>query len=85
MVSRAYPDRAPLAELVDALDSKSSSERSAGSIPAWGTILFRATPPTYRIAPPVLGEHTEAILADVLGLGSGQIGKLVDAGVVAQR
>jgi hypothetical protein len=28
---------APLAELVDALDSKSSSERSAGSIPAWGT------------------------------------------------
>ena len=29
---------APLAELVDALDSKSSSERSAGSIPAWGTI-----------------------------------------------
>lgn len=29
--------RAPLAELVDALDSKSSSERSAGSIPAWGT------------------------------------------------
>jgi hypothetical protein len=26
-----------LAELVDALDSKSSSERSAGSTPAWGT------------------------------------------------
>jgi 2-methylfumaryl-CoA isomerase len=33
---------------------------------------------------PVLGEHTEAILADVLGLGSGQIGKLMDEGVVAQ-
>ena len=28
---------APVAELVDALDSKSSSERSAGSIPARGT------------------------------------------------
>jgi hypothetical protein len=28
---------APVAELVDALDSKSSSARSAGSIPARGT------------------------------------------------
>jgi 2-methylfumaryl-CoA isomerase len=35
-------------------------------------------------AAPVLGQHTEEILADLLGLGSGQIGKLVDAGVVAQ-
>ena len=31
--------RAPLAELVDAPDSKSGSERSAGSIPARGTIF----------------------------------------------
>src|SRR6185312_17027203 len=30
---------APVAELVDALDSKSSSARSAGSIPARGTTL----------------------------------------------
>lgn len=40
-----------------------------------------------RISPapaPVLGEHTEEILGDVLGLGSGQIGRLMDAGVVAQ-
>jgi hypothetical protein len=29
--------KAPVAELVDALDSKSSSARSAGSIPARGT------------------------------------------------
>jgi hypothetical protein len=33
------PPKAPVAELVDALDSKSSSARSAGSIPARGTIL----------------------------------------------
>jgi 2-methylfumaryl-CoA isomerase len=32
---------------------------------------------------PLLGEHTEAILADVLGLGSRQIGALMDDGVVA--
>ena len=31
--------KAPVAELVDALDSKSSSARSAGSIPARGTNL----------------------------------------------
>ena len=40
-----------------------------------------------RMAPapaPVLGQHTEEILADLLGLGSGQIGRLMDAGVVAQ-
>src|ERR1700722_9376865 len=37
--------KAPVAELVDALDSKSSSARSAGSIPARGTTLrcFSAT------------------------------------------
>src|SRR5258708_14917729 len=33
------PAKAPVAELVDALDSKSSSARSAGSIPARGTNL----------------------------------------------
>jgi 2-methylfumaryl-CoA isomerase len=32
---------------------------------------------------PALGEHTEAILADVLGLGEAEIGKLFDSGVVA--
>jgi len=32
---------------------------------------------------PLLGEHTEAVLADVVGLGSGEIGRLFDDGVVA--
>jgi 2-methylfumaryl-CoA isomerase len=32
---------------------------------------------------PELGQHTEEILADVAGLGSGEIGKLFDQGVVA--
>jgi 2-methylfumaryl-CoA isomerase len=32
---------------------------------------------------PRLGEHTEEILADVLRLDSAEIGRLVDAGVVA--
>ena len=32
---------------------------------------------------PRLGEHTEAVLADVLGLSAGEISRLVDDGVVA--
>jgi 2-methylfumaryl-CoA isomerase len=32
---------------------------------------------------PRLGQHSEAILADVLGLGSGQIASLMDRGIVA--
>lgn len=59
--------------------------------PGIGMLPVPGSPVTFsdleRMGPapaPVLGEHTEAILADVLGLGSGQIGKLVDEGVVAQ-
>jgi 2-methylfumaryl-CoA isomerase len=32
---------------------------------------------------PRLGEHTDQVLADMLGLSSGEIGRLHDAGVVA--
>ena len=32
--------------------------------------------------PPKLGQHTEEILADVMRLGSGEIGGLFDAGIV---
>jgi 2-methylfumaryl-CoA isomerase len=47
--------------------------------PLWFTDLERA--PVRRA--PVLGEHTEEVLADVLGLNAGEIGRLHDAGVVA--
>jgi 2-methylfumaryl-CoA isomerase len=32
---------------------------------------------------PILGEHTQEILTDVLGLSAGEIGRLYDAGIVA--
>ena len=32
---------------------------------------------------PVLGEHTDEVLAEVLGLGDGEIGELYERGVVA--
>lgn len=46
--------------------------------PMWFDDLTRAAP---RPAPR-FGEHTDAVLADVLGLGSGQIGALHDKGLV---
>ena len=42
---------APVAELVDALDSKSSSARSAGSIPARGTIPIPVSRPPLGRSP----------------------------------
>ena len=48
---------------------------------AMGTILpdaRRPTPPA-----PVLGQHTDEVLASVLGMSSGEIGKLHDQGLVA--
>ena len=56
-----------------------------GMLPMPGSpVAFSALGREAPAPAPVLGEHTEAILADVLGLGSGQIGMLMDQGVVAQ-
>jgi 2-methylfumaryl-CoA isomerase len=47
--------------------------------PLWFSGIDRA--PVRRA--PLLGEHTEEILADVLGLSTAEVGRLHDAGVVA--
>ncbi len=59
--------------------------------PGIGTLPVPGSPVSFSdlermgpVAAPVLGQHTEEILGDLLGLGSGQIGRLMDAGVVAQ-
>lgn len=79
-------------ELVDN-DPRCSAENpmfSAVEQPGIGTYLMPGSPlhfgqvervPVGRA--PVLGEHTEEVLADVLGLGEGEIGRLHDDGVVA--
>ena len=55
----------------------------AGSTPQVASPLrLSASPVQYRNAPPLLGEHSEAILRDVLGLDAGQIADLRAAGVV---
>jgi 2-methylfumaryl-CoA isomerase len=58
--------------------------------PGIGRLAVPGSPVSFgafdRISPcpaPVLGQHSEEILSDVLGLGTGQIGRLMDLGVVA--
>jgi 2-methylfumaryl-CoA isomerase len=58
--------------------------------PGVGTYLMPGSPLHFSSAErvpvspaPELGEHTEEILADVLGLGESEIGRLYDRGVVA--
>lgn len=51
---------------------------------AAGSTMRLADQPRQPMRPaPQLGADTDAVLADALGLGSGQIGKLHDAGIVA--
>ena len=54
------------------------SHRAAG-----GVIDFGALPRAPVRPAPVLGQHTDAVLSDVLGLSASRIGKLHDAGIVA--
>ena len=45
-------------------------------------LRLSATPPEYRNAPPLLGEHTDEILSTVLELSDAEIARLRGAGVV---
>ena len=58
--------------------------------PGIGTYLMPGSPLSFGAAErepvrraPALGEHTDEVLADLLGLSEGEIGRLHDAGVVA--
>ena len=46
-------------------------------------LVFGAEPQQPARRAPMLGEHTDEILLEVLGLGSAEVGRLHDAGVVA--
>jgi crotonobetainyl-CoA:carnitine CoA-transferase CaiB-like acyl-CoA transferase len=45
-------------------------------------LRLSATPPEYRSAPPLLGQHTDEILSAILDLPSADIARLREAGVV---
>ena len=55
----------------------------AGTAPAISNpIHFSESPVTYRNAPPTLGEHTDDVLANVLGLSEAEVEALRSNGVV---
>ena len=69
------PDN-PMFTLVD--------EPGIGSYPMAGTPLeFGAIPRMPAKCAPRLGEHTDEILMDILGIASSEVGKLHDDGIVA--
>ncbi len=45
-------------------------------------VKLSATPPSYRSAPPVLGEHTQDVLTDVLKMSESDIATLKEKGIV---
>jgi crotonobetainyl-CoA:carnitine CoA-transferase CaiB-like acyl-CoA transferase len=45
-------------------------------------VRLSATPPSYRSAPPALGEHSDAVLTELCGLDTTEIKALRDRGVV---
>jgi crotonobetainyl-CoA:carnitine CoA-transferase CaiB-like acyl-CoA transferase len=57
--------------------------RMSGTVPQVGNPLhFSATPVAYTQAPPLLGEHTSAVLSQRLGLSAESLADLAARGVV---
>ncbi len=50
---------------------------------AGGAVRLAGVPHSPVVPAPVLGQHTDEVLADVLGLGDAAIGRLFDLGIVA--
>ena len=56
---------------------------AAGSVPLIANPLkMSATPPSYRHSPPTLGQHTDEVLAELLGLDAAERARLREAGTV---
>jgi crotonobetainyl-CoA:carnitine CoA-transferase CaiB-like acyl-CoA transferase len=45
-------------------------------------VRLSETPPDYRIPPPLLGEHTNAVLGERLGLSAAALAELRAKGVI---
>jgi 2-methylfumaryl-CoA isomerase len=76
---REDPDLGPDNPMIKMID-----QPGIGALPVAGSPVVWGAHPRKDPAPaPRLGRHSEEILAEVLGLGSGQIGALMDRGVVA--
>lgn len=69
----------PASDLFAEVDHRSIGRTLTARTP----IDFSTVASVQPLQGPVLGQHSEAVLADVLGLSSGAIGALFDRGVVA--
>lgn len=82
----------PINTVADVLSDSYAAERQlVRSLPHAGggdaptvanPVRFSATPVDYRHAPPVLGEHTDEVLSEVLGLDGARIRALRDSGAI---
>jgi crotonobetainyl-CoA:carnitine CoA-transferase CaiB-like acyl-CoA transferase len=56
---------------------------AAGRVPMVGSPMrFSGTPIEYRLAPPLLGQHTTEVLRELLGKSDAEIARLRAAGVI---
>jgi crotonobetainyl-CoA:carnitine CoA-transferase CaiB-like acyl-CoA transferase len=63
----------------------STEHEKLGSVDVTGVpIKFHGTPGRVRLAPPILGQHTEVVLGE-LGYEAGEIERLAEAGIVGTR
>ncbi|MBB3899647.1 CaiB/BaiF CoA transferase family protein [Roseococcus suduntuyensis] len=45
-------------------------------------VKLSATPPDYRVPPPVLGQHTDSVLRDLLGMSEAEVAALKEKGIL---
>ena len=58
-------------------------QSASGTVPLIGNpIKMSATPVTYRHAPPVVGQHTDEVLKELLGMSDGDLGDLRNRTVI---
>ena len=93
LAARGVP-AGPVNTIADAFAEPQAEERGmkismphplagSGSIDLIGNpVKFSETPATYRKPPPVLGEHTDEVLEEMLGLDEGERKKLRSDGIV---
>ena len=56
---------------------------AGGTVPMIANPLkMSATPPSYRHSPPTLGQHTDEVLVELLGLDEAERGRLRRAGAI---
>jgi crotonobetainyl-CoA:carnitine CoA-transferase CaiB-like acyl-CoA transferase len=67
-------------EMVIEMDHPATGGKPAKLIAS--PIKMSATPVTYRLAPPMLGQHTDEVLREKLGLSDADIAALRGKGVV---